>query len=61
MGYKIVVRHLLDEDPDMKHGENCTDIVYRIDTGYGSYPVIFNTLEGLDHGVGHFRPLSIAG
>ena len=45
MAYKIVKEHFLDEDPDIKHNDNCTDIVYRIDTGSGSYPVIFNTLE----------------
>ena len=45
MAYKIVKEHFLDEDPDIKHNDNCTDIVYRIDTGYGSYPVAFSTRE----------------
>jgi len=45
MAYKIVKEHFLDEDPDIKHNDNCTDIVYRIDTGYGSYPVMFSSLE----------------
>lgn len=45
MGYKIVIRHILDEDPSIKHGEHCTDIVYMIDTGYGKFPVAFSTFE----------------
>ena len=45
MAYKIVKRHFLDENPDMTHGDNCTDIVYMIDTGYGKYPRAFSKLE----------------
>ena len=45
MAYKIVKEHFLDEDPTIKHNDNCTDIIYRIDTGYGSYPVAFSTRE----------------
>ncbi len=45
MAYKIVKRHFLDEDPDIWHNDNCTDIVYMIDTGYGKYPRAFSKLE----------------
>ena len=45
MAYKIVVRHFLDEDPTIKHTEQCEDIIYMIDTGYGKYPVAFSSLE----------------
>jgi hypothetical protein len=45
MAYKIVIRHLLDEDPSLKHGEHCTDIVYMIETGYGVFPKAFVTFE----------------
>ena len=45
MRYKIVIRHILDEDPSIKHGEHCTDIVYMIDTGNGKFPVGFKTLQ----------------
>ena len=45
LNYKIVEEHYLDEDKTIEHDENCADIVYRIDTGYGSYPKAFGTLE----------------
>jgi hypothetical protein len=45
MAYKIVIGHYLDEDPTIKHDENCEDIVYMIDTGNGTYPVTFTTRE----------------
>ena len=45
LNYKIVVGHYLDEDPTVKHDENCTDITYMIETGYGVYPVTFATME----------------
>ena len=45
MGYKIVIRHILDEDPSIKHDEQCTDIVYMIDTGIGVFPIGFETLQ----------------
>jgi hypothetical protein len=45
MAYKIVKRHFLDEDPDRAHDNNCKDIVYMIDTGYGKYPRAFSKLE----------------
>ena len=44
-GYKIVVGHYLDEDPTIKHSEDCEDIVYMIDTGNGTYPVMYATRE----------------
>jgi len=44
-GYRIVVRHYLDELPNMKHNEQCEDIVYMIDTGNGKFPVAFGTRE----------------
>jgi hypothetical protein len=45
LAYKIVQRHFLDEDKTIKHDENCTDIVYMIDTGSGKFPVAFGTFE----------------
>jgi hypothetical protein len=45
MAYKIVKRHFLDEDPDMAHDDNCTDIAYMIDTENGKYPRAFRTME----------------
>ena len=45
LAYKIVKRHYLDEDPTIKHDENCSDIVYMIDTGYGKIPKAFATRE----------------
>jgi hypothetical protein len=45
MAYKIVKRHFLDEDPDMAHNDNCTDIAYMIDTGCGKHPHAFRTQE----------------
>jgi hypothetical protein len=45
MAYKIVKRHFLDEVPEMTHDDNCTDIVYMINTGGGKYPGAFKTLE----------------
>ena len=44
-GYRIVVRHYLDELPNMEHNEQCEDIVYMIDTGNGKYPVAYSTRE----------------
>jgi len=44
-GYKIVKEHYLDEDPSIIHDEHCTDIVYRIDTGNGSYSVAYAKFE----------------
>ena len=44
-GYRIVVRHYLDELPHMKHNEQCEDIVYMIDTGNGKYPVAYSIRE----------------
>jgi hypothetical protein len=43
VGYKIVVRYILDSDPSIKHNEQCTDIVYMIDTGIGVFPIGFKT------------------
>lgn len=37
--------HQRHEDPDMTHDDNCADIVYMIDTGYGKYPRAFSKLE----------------
>ena len=45
LNYKIVEEHYLDEDKTITHDDNCTDIVYRIDTGYGSYPKAFTSLK----------------
>src|SRR5215813_491897 len=45
LAYKIVVRHFLDEDKTIKHTEQCTDIVYMIETGYGVFPKAFSTCE----------------
>ena len=45
MAYKIIKRHFLDETPDMTHDDNCADIMYMIDSGYGKYPGAFRTWE----------------
>ena len=45
MAYKIIKRHFFDKDPDIVHNDNCTDIMYMIDTGYGKYPRAFSKLE----------------
>jgi len=45
LAYNIIIGHYLDEDPTIKHNEHCTDIVYMIDTGNGTFPKAFSTRE----------------
>ena len=55
LAYKIVIGHYLDEDPTVKHNENCEDILYMIDTGNGTYPVAYAKREEAEAKLGELN------